>query len=227
MLKQVAIFFKFISGGLSLTTILRRWSYQHQWLYDSISWTAALAVGGERRFRQLALDNLTINENSVILDLCCGAGQNTGYLARLSGHCTGLDISPVALSRAQKSLPDVTFVEGLAQAMPFGDGQFDLVHTSVALHEMDTGQLQQIIKEVYRVLKPDGVFTLIDFHQPHNLLFWPGLSLFLWLFETPTAWQLIGTDLVKMLKDAGFDDCRQNLYAGGSLQVIQGFKIDD
>jgi len=38
--------------------------------------------------------------------------------------------------------------------MPFAD--FDLVHTSVAMHEMESEQLRQILKEVYRVLKPGG-----------------------------------------------------------------------
>ncbi len=210
-----------------MTTILRTLSYRYQWLYDGISRSSALAVGGESRFRQLALKNLSINENTSILDLCCGAGQTTRYLARLSNYCTGLDVSPVALSRAQKSLPGVTFIEGEAEDMPFDDNKFELVHTSVALHEMESQQLEQIIGEVYRVLKPGGIFSFIDFHRPHNPLFWPGLSLFLWIFETHTAWQLIDTDLVKMLKDAGFSDCRQSLYAGGSLQVVQGTKIND
>ncbi|NEQ12365.1 MAG: class I SAM-dependent methyltransferase, partial [Moorea sp. SIO4E2] len=98
---------------------------------------------------------------------------------------------------------------------------FDIVHTSAALHEMTPEVLQQIIQEVYRVLKPGGVFTLVDLHKPTNVLFWPGLAVFMWLFETQTAWQLLETDLVKGLEEAGFKVCDRSLYAGGSLQVIQ------
>jgi hypothetical protein len=46
-----------------LATILRPLSYQYQWLYDGISRLASLAVGGEARFRQLALEGLKIAKN--------------------------------------------------------------------------------------------------------------------------------------------------------------------
>jgi len=89
---------------------------------------------------------------------------------------TGLDASPVP-KRAQQNVPQA-HVEA-AENMPFPDNQFDLVHTSAALHEMEPSQLRQILKEVYRVLKPAGVFTLVDFHVPSNWVFWPGLFCFL------------------------------------------------
>ena len=85
-------------------------------------------------------------------------------------------------------------------------------------------QLKQILQEVYRVLKPNGIFTFIDLHEPRNPLFWPSLAIFLWLFETETAWQLIKTDLVNQLEKIGFRECKQIFYAGGSLQVIQAKK---
>jgi len=112
-------------------------------------------------------------------------------------------------------------VEAFAEKMPFADNQFDIVHTSVALHEMKPQQLRKIIQEVYRVLKLGGRFTLVDFHTPTNPIFWPGLSLFLLLFETETAWELLKTDLVGLLAETGFEVNKHILYAGGSLQVIQ------
>jgi len=54
--------------------------------------------------------------------------------------------------------------------MPFEDQQFDLVHVSLGLHEMRPVQLWRIMQEVHRVLKPGGVFTLIDFYVPVNWL---------------------------------------------------------
>lgn len=209
-----------------MATILRKWSYQYPWLYDGISRLATLGVGGEGRFRQLALQGLSINQDTQILDLCCGGGQTTRFLVSYSQQVTGLDVSPVALNRAIKTVPEAKYVEGLAEAMPFPDQQFDLVHTSVALHEMETKQLQQIIQEVYRVLKPNGVFTLIDLHKPTNPLFWPPLAVFMLLFETETAWALIETDLISQLEAVGFENCQQSLYSGGSLQVIQAWKYN-
>ncbi len=206
-------------------TIFRTWSYRYQWLYDTISAIAALSVGGESRFRQLSLQDLIIRPDTKVLDLCCGSGQATSVLVQRSQDVTGLDASPLSLERAKKNVPQAQYVEALAEEMPFPDNLFDLVHTSVAMHEMRPKQLRQIVQEVYRVLKPGGIFTLVDFHQPTNPIFWPGVAVFLLLFETETAWQLLDTDLVGLLKEIGFEVKEPQLYAGGSLQVIQAKKV--
>lgn len=208
-----------------MATILRDWSYQYQWVYDSFARLAALSVGGERQFRQLALEGLTIAPETSVLDLCCGSGQTTQFLVERSHHVTGLDASPLSLKRARKNVPQADYVEAFAEAMPFPDNQFDVVHTSVALHEMAPQQLQQILKEVHRIVRPNGYFTLVDFHKPTNPLFVPGLALFLLLFETETAWTLISTNLAALLETIGFQLVKQTLHAGGSLQVIQAKKL--
>ena len=208
-----------------MATIFRDLSYRYQWLYDGISRLAAVTVGGEPRFRQLALQNLKLQSDTQILDLCCGSGQVTRFLVNFSENVTGLDASPLSIQLAQKNVPNATYIKAFAENMPFADNLFDVVHTSAALHEMQSEQLQKIIAEVYRVLKPGGVFTLVDFHSPTNPIFWPGLAVFFWLFETQTAWELLKTDLPGLLRDYGFDVGEPSLYAGGSLQVIQGRKM--
>ncbi|HHP7230753.1 MAG TPA: class I SAM-dependent methyltransferase [Xenococcaceae cyanobacterium] len=208
-----------------MATFLRTLSYQYQWLYDGISRLAALSVGGEKRFRQLALENLSLTKDTAVLDLCCGAGQTTRFLVQYSDHVTGLDISPVALARAEKKVPQAHYVAGLAQKMPLASSKFDLVHTSSALHEMTPEELLQILSEVQRVLKPGGIFALVDFHPPTNPLYWLPVTIFMELFETETAWQLLKTDLATLLTNQGFELLNKSLYAGGSLQVIQAKKL--
>ena len=207
-----------------MATILRDLSYQYQWLYDGISRTTALAVGGESRFRQLALQGLSIAQDSKVLDLCCGSGQTTQFLVQRSRHVTGLDASPFSIARAKKNVPQADYVEAFAEKMPLSDNEFDLVHTSAAMHEMEAQQLRQILQEVYRVLKPDGYFAMVDFHPPTNPVFVPGLAVFFWLFETETAWQFIKTDVAALLTEIGFQVSDRTLHAGGSLQVIQAQK---
>ncbi|MGA0200634.1 MAG: class I SAM-dependent methyltransferase [Prochlorotrichaceae cyanobacterium] len=205
-----------------MATILRTWSYRHQWLYDSISRLAALSVGGEARFRRLPLMGLDLPRSSRVLDLCCGCGQSTAYLVQDFDEVIGLDASPRSLARARHNVPQAKYVEGFAEEMPLADQSFDLVYTSAALHEMDNDRLLEIIQEVDRVLKPGGFFVLVDLHQPHQPLFWPGLLAFLWLFETETAWSFIQTDLARQLKTIASFEIEQHTYpAGGSLQVIQ------
>jgi ubiquinone/menaquinone biosynthesis C-methylase UbiE len=210
-----------------MATVLRTWSYQYPWLYDGITKLTALSVGGEYRLRRLALQSIDFKPEMTVLDLCCGNGPVTEVLVQLSEHVTGLDASPKAIARAKHNVPEATFVEAFAEAMPFTDARFDLVHISMALHEMETELCDRILNEVYRVLKPGGIFTLIDFHRPSNPIFWPGLAMFLWLFETDTAWQLIQSDLGDRLAQVGFAIERSFYRVGGSLQVIQGRKTID
>lgn len=207
-----------------MATILRDWSYRYQWLYDGISRLAALSVGGEGRFRRLPLAGLNLTPEMQVLDLCCGSGQATRVLVERSRHVTGLDASPFSIQRAKRNVPQAEYVEAFAEAMPFADAQFDLVHTSAALHEMEPRQLRAILSEVYRVLRPGGHFALADFHAPTNPIFIPGLYLFLLLFETDTSWRLLETDLPQTLQEAGFQAIQQTLHAGGSLQVVQAQK---
>ena len=216
--------FSLVTRNSPMATILRDLSYRYQWLYDGISRVAALSVGGEGRFRRLALEGLTIAPETAVLDLCCGSGQTTQVLVERSRQVTGLDSSPFSIKRAQQSVPQAEYVEAFAEAMPFADNHFDLVHTSVAMHEMEPDQRQKIFGEVYRVLKPGGSFAMVDFHQPTNPLFVPGVAIFLLLFETETAWQLLKTDLAETLTAIGFQVTKQTLHAGGSLQVIQAQK---
>ena len=88
------------------------------------------------------------------------------------------------------------------------------------MHFMRSAQLPQIFQEVYRAIEPGGLFILVDFHRPTNPVFWAGLAVFLWLFETET-------DLGSLLAQVGWrsdnseEDQQLKLYAGGNIQIIQ------
>ncbi|MBC8121799.1 MAG: class I SAM-dependent methyltransferase [Gemmatimonadaceae bacterium] len=203
-----------------MATILRDWSFRYPPLYDAVARTTALLVGGEARFRQIAWQDLPVTPDWQVLDLCCGSGGATRYLATRSDHVTGLDLLSAGLAEARRKVPQARFVQAEAEALPFAGESFDLVHTSMAMHEMQPDQRLKIFAEVFRVLKPGGTFALIDFHQPTTPVMWPGLALFLWVFETQTAWQLLGTDLAAALERTGFRCRYSGLLAGGSLQVL-------
>lgn len=205
----------------TMATILRDWSFRYPLLYDAVARTTALLVGGEARFRQIAWQDLQVSPDWQVLDLCCGSGGATRYLAARSDHVTGLDLLSAGLAEARRKVPQARFVQAEAEAMPFADESFDLVHTSMAMHEMQPAQRLEIFAEVFRVLKPGGTFALIDFHRPTTPVMWPGLALFLWVFETQTAWQLLATDLAAALERTGFRCRYRGLLAGGSLQVLQ------
>lgn len=178
-----------------MVTILRELSYSHQWLYDGISDMLSLSVGGRERFRQIALQNLTISSNTRVLDLCCGCGQTTEFLVKSSNHViVGLDASPLSLNRAKRNIPQAICVEAFAENMPFENESFDLVHISESLHEIQPRKFQNSIREIYRVLRNGGILTLVDFQQLVTPMFITILWLFCWLFEMETAWKFLQLD---------------------------------
>ncbi len=207
-----------------MATIFRTWRHQHSWLDRSIAWLGMLPVGGSAKFQRLALAGLEIRPEMQLLDLCCGSGQTTQLLVTQFHQVIGLDASADALAQAAQTAPSAKYIQAWAESMPFEDAQFDRVHVSMALHEMRPVQLWGVLQEVHRVLKPDGVLALVDFHLPSNGLYRLGLDLFLALFETETVWQFIKTDLLDLLVRVGFEQAECRLYASGSLQVVQAYK---
>ena len=65
-----------------------------------------------------------------------------------------------------KTYPKPVLLKAGPKPCPLSDNRFDLIHTSVAMHEMEPDQRRQIFREVWRVLKPNGTFTMVDFHKP-------------------------------------------------------------
>lgn len=219
---KTALIEKKHSADRTLATILRDWSFRYAPLYEAITWLAATLAGGQAYFRRAAWQDLPLDERWQVLDLCCGPGSATRYLAATGAQVTALDASRTSLRYAQSRLKTVQFVWGQAERLPFAPASFDLVHTSVALHEMEPGQLEAIFQQVYRVLRPGGSFVFIDYHQPTNPLFWPPLAIFLWLFETHTAWRWLRADLPALLFAAGnWRAPQKRLIAGGSLQIVR------
>ncbi|MGQ9865559.1 MAG: class I SAM-dependent methyltransferase [Pseudanabaenaceae cyanobacterium] len=207
-----------------MATVLRDWSYQYPWLYGAISQVAALTVGGEPRFRRLLLQDLPLT-GARVLDLCCGGGDVTRYLAAAQPQrLVGVDASPKAIARLARNVPTAEGICAFAENLPLATATFDVVVCSTALHEMTAPQRQTILQEVQRVLVPGGWFALADFHRPQQPWFWPPLALFLALFETETAWELLTVDLPAALTEVGLHNIHQRLYAGGSLQVVRAQK---
>jgi ubiquinone/menaquinone biosynthesis C-methylase UbiE len=102
-----------------------------------------------------------------MLDIGCGTGC---FLREVKANhprlqITGLDLSPYYLGVARQKLQPwsrARFVQGLAEAMPFGDQQFDAVTCIYLFHELPPGVRRAVVDEVRRVLRPDGVLIFVD-----------------------------------------------------------------
>jgi SAM-dependent methyltransferase len=91
------------------------------------------------------------------LDLGCGDGRLTAELD--AGELTAADVSPVALERARRRLPQAHLHELEPDSpLPFDDGEFDLVLCAETIEHVR--DLQLLLSEVRRVLRPGGSLAL-------------------------------------------------------------------
>jgi ubiquinone/menaquinone biosynthesis C-methylase UbiE len=106
------------------------------------------------------------------LDLACGTGVFTRPLAReSSGIFIGLDMSLPMLRQAQRLLEkeraqNIFLIRATAFCMPFVDGAFPYVNCCGALHLFD--RPQDALKEIARVLRPGGCFTVQTTIRPNR-----------------------------------------------------------
>ncbi|MFS8111224.1 methyltransferase domain-containing protein [Rhizobium jaguaris] len=139
--------------------------------YDLLA--RVLTFGREGRFRGLMLRLAALGPGETVLDVACGTGTLAIAAKRrvgAKGSVTGIDASAEMIERAQRKADraglEVTFVNGTAQQLPFGDGQFDIVMGTLMLHHLPKPVRAAFACEARRVLKPGGRLLLIDFGKP-------------------------------------------------------------
>ena len=136
--------------------------------YDLLVWLKTL--GRERTFRQKIVRLLRLRPGECILDVGCGTGTLAIEAKRLvgpTGSVHGVDASPEMIKRANKKAHKadgtVTFTRAFAQALPFPDGRFDAVVTTLMLHHLPHTARRRCALEMRRVLKPGGRVLVVDF----------------------------------------------------------------
>lgn len=113
-----------------------------------------------------------------VLDIATGGGHAALAFAPHVAHVTASDMTPrmlevsAALAR-ERGIENISFEEADAEALPFDDASFDLVSCRIAPHHF--AAIDRFVAEVARVLKPGGVFVLVDNIAPDEVLT-PGYS---------------------------------------------------
>lgn len=152
-----------------------------------------------------------------VLDVGCSIGQCTTLLkqahpdAEIWGLDVGLPLLRYGHKRAVELDVDVHFKLGLAEALPFADGEFDCVLAYILFHEVPERLFQPIINEIHRVLRPGGTLTVVD--APNNTQL-PAPNRLWQEFDArfncePYAPAFVASNLPGMLGTAGFSDINQ------------------
>jgi ubiquinone/menaquinone biosynthesis C-methylase UbiE len=107
--------------------------------------------------------------NSSCLEIGCGIGNTAATVYRRfhPEHFFALDYDPEQIRTAKRRfdhLPGLTFTLGSADTLPVKDAHFDAVFNMGILHHVE--EWRQAIEEIYRVLKPGGIFLFEDIFRP-------------------------------------------------------------
>jgi SAM-dependent methyltransferase len=127
--------------------------------------------------RQLSLI-VSASSGDVILDVGTGSGLTVRELLRTKpslGLVVGIDSSEemIRLARARAAsigLRNVRFLKMVAEDLQFPDGFFDVVVSNCGIN---IAHFSQCVREIFRVIRPGGVFAFNDWHlidvRPHRI----------------------------------------------------------
>ncbi|HLZ69392.1 MAG TPA: class I SAM-dependent methyltransferase [Dehalococcoidia bacterium] len=130
----------------------------------------------ERRLKNRVIDLAQLAPGQRLLDLGCGTGTLVLMAHRRQPDATviGVDGDPtilgIARRKARRAGIAVQFDEGMAYALPYADGSFDSVVSTLMFHHLTPDQRQRTLAEVRRVLRPGGRLVIGDLARPHNRL---------------------------------------------------------
>ena len=194
-----------------------------------------MTAGLDRRWRD-ATAEAVVRPGDRVLDACCGTGDLALACARIGGKVTGLDFSERMLERARRKAPALQWVRGDLLSLPFEDASFDAATIGFGIRNVEDVELA--LRELRRVLAPDGRLGILEITRPRGFLapfyrVWfdgvvpllgkvlPGGSAYTYLpasvrrFARPD-------ELAALVREAGFDEVRYRLFAGGIVALHSG-----
>jgi len=125
---------------------------------------ALLSGGNSVLWRMATTKALDIRPGDRVLDVAAGTGTSSKAIQKAGAEVVALDFSPGMVQEGRKRHPDIEFVEGDAEALPFSAGSFDAVTISFGLRNVHNPQVA--LGEMYRVLKPGGRIVICEFSHP-------------------------------------------------------------
>lgn len=214
--------------------------------YDSMN--RLLSVGIDIFWRKRAIRSIATLEPSNIIDLASGTGDLAIMAARQfpDATITGVDLSQEMLSiagrKAEKNRLSerITFQQADCLDLPFENNSFDLATIGFGIRNFES--LCDGCKEMLRVLRPRGKLVILELSRPQNRVL-SGFYHFYLTKVTPLWGKLFtgktfeyaylqrsidcvpqGQDMLKLLRDAGFQKCTSKTYTFGVCSCYTAVK---
>jgi SAM-dependent methyltransferase len=181
----------------------------------------------EGRWRRLIVDEIATVQPRVVLDVGCGTGTLTIAAADelRDAHVVGLDgdRKVLDLARRKDGSERVEWVEGLADELPFGDGEVDALMTTLVFHHLPLGIKRAALVEARRVLRPGGRLVVADWGRPQD----PVMSVAFIALQCLDGFANTGDNrrglVPQLITEAGFDGLhvlRRLRTVGGTFEVM-------
>jgi SAM-dependent methyltransferase len=110
----------------------------------------------------VAAEYLRDRAPGVALDAACGTGRFAEFLAQRGHQVIGVDSSPAMLAYARRRVPNGTFHVAELDQLPLPEESVDVITCALAL--VHVPDLQPVLAEFARVLRPGGDLVISDIH---------------------------------------------------------------
>lgn len=122
----------------------------------------------EKKFKTALIEQANFVDGQRVLDLACGTGTLAVLIKEIypKVEVTGIDGDSKILEIAQKKAIQkgvfIQFDEGLSTALPYANESFERVVSSLFFHHLTRADKLKTLREVFRVLKPNGELHIAD-----------------------------------------------------------------
>ena len=124
--------------------------------YKKIFFKIMLAVIEPLKCAFILSDYTRFYKNKTVLDLGCGEGYWTNVLAKKAENIFALDLSMDSVKLARNN--DADYLVGNGSVLPFANSSFDFIWCEQVLEHIEDDKT--VLKEIYRILKPNGAVCL-------------------------------------------------------------------
>lgn len=131
-----------------------------------------MTFGNDALWRAATTRAVAPKRGERILDLAAGTASSSASLAGSGAQVVAADFSSGMLAEGRRRhghLPNITFVQADAMALPFGADEFDAVTMSYGLRNVQ--QPKKALAELFRVTRPGGRMVINEFSTPPGTLF--------------------------------------------------------
>jgi demethylmenaquinone methyltransferase/2-methoxy-6-polyprenyl-1,4-benzoquinol methylase len=149
--------------------------------YDGLN--RVISFGIDVKWRKKVLRLVQEQNPDTVLDIATGTGDLAILMAKTNASkITGLDISSGMLEIGKQKVKDralenrIAMVLGDSENMPFPDNHFDAITVSFGIRNFET--LEKGLAEILRVLKPNGIFVILETSVPEKTPFKQGYRLY-------------------------------------------------